>query len=327
MSQTFLAYVTWDRVVPWKILSLPEKRGQNFFPVGYGAGKKMNVMRRVKPDDTIWVVTMPRAKLKGKRNRRNFHPTLVACIKVKSICPGESCPAQLSHGIKALLKEWKSVAVSDPNESHFFELNDASEALFRLGILPSMPPSSADEEQVSVLRGEVGRRIPKILRLKASEQEAMSAFKSCMRQGSKKAVFISYARIDGEEFALEFADALLEKGFSPWLDSLAIPRYNVKREDEYDPPRLKKMLQLGIDRSAMAVCVITDEYRKKKDPFGMIWTQREWDRIVRRYRRDPGFRIACAMRAKRSVCKGHFKLSAASTDKCARELKRWWEKG
>jgi hypothetical protein len=30
----FLAYVTWDRVVPWKVLSLPQHRGERFAPLG-----------------------------------------------------------------------------------------------------------------------------------------------------------------------------------------------------------------------------------------------------------------------------------------------------
>ncbi|HSB70804.1 MAG TPA: hypothetical protein VLT62_15865 [Candidatus Methylomirabilis sp.] len=82
----FLAYVTWDREVPWKILSLPQHRGERFAPVGNGAGKRSegrkprNVFKQVQPNDTIYVVTMPWADARG------MPPTLVARLHVRAEC-------------------------------------------------------------------------------------------------------------------------------------------------------------------------------------------------------------------------------------------------
>jgi len=96
----FLAYVTWNRVVPWKILSLPQHRGERFAPLGYGAGSRSkirrprNLLKRVQPKDTIYVVTMPWTKARG------LPPTLVARLQVKAVCHGMRFPKALSHNLR-----------------------------------------------------------------------------------------------------------------------------------------------------------------------------------------------------------------------------------
>ncbi|KQP26776.1 hypothetical protein ASF38_07105 [Aeromicrobium sp. Leaf272] len=73
-------------------------------------------------------------------------------------------------------------------------------------------------------------------------------------------VFISYARIDGETTATALADALRERGVTPWLDQVAIE------------PGKSQSLQMdaGLRRAAAGIAVLTPAYLT-----GRFWTQRE----------------------------------------------------
>ena len=320
----FLAYVTWDRVVPWKILSLPQHRGERFAPLGYGAGRRSktrnprNLLKQVQPGDTIYVVTMPWT------NARGIPPTLVARLHVKAVCCGMGSPQRLTHNLKKLCRTWNAVAIADPCSSEFYGLNDATAALHRLGIL--MPGAARGADRLRVIRAQLGQRVQKILRLNTSAGQAERAFAGSVAQDTRQSVFISYAHIDGEPYALELARHLMQRGLSPWLDALAIPRYNTKKEGPGKSRRLQKLLRLGIEQSALGLSVITDSYLKKKDKRGIVWTRREWDQMARRRQRDPTYRCVRVMRAKRWMHRGDASFEKKPARQAAAEVAQWWRK-
>jgi hypothetical protein len=310
----FLAYVTWDRVVPWKILSLPQHRDERFAPLGYGAGKRSktrkprNLLKQVKPNDTIYVVTIPWTDARG------MPPTLVARLDVKAVCYGDACPQRLTRNLQKLRHIWNAVAIADTRSSEFYGLNDATAALHRLGIIT--PGAARGADRLRVIRAQLAQRVQKILRLNTSTKQTERAFARCMAQGARQSVFISYARIDGEHYALQLARHLMHRGWSPWLDALAIPLYDTKNEEKCKPRRLQKLIQLGIEQSALGISVITDAYLKKKDKCGFVWTRREWNQIMHRSQRDPTYRHVRVIQADRRVRRE----DAPFTKKPAREV-------
>ncbi|HSB70805.1 MAG TPA: hypothetical protein VLT62_15870 [Candidatus Methylomirabilis sp.] len=136
----------------------------------------------------------------------------------------------MTRNLKELWEIWNAVAVADPCASEFYDLNDATRALRRLGIIPRGAAKGADH--LRVIRKQLGRRVQKILRLRTSAKQAERYFSGCMQQGKRRSVFISYAHIDGEDYALQLAQNLMRRNWSPWLDALALPRYdaNVRKE-------------------------------------------------------------------------------------------------
>jgi len=298
-SAAFLAYVTWNRVVPWKILSLPRDRGGRFVPVGYGAGRRQsgrkprNLLKQVRPGDTIYVVTIPGTGVLG------LPPTLIARLRVSALCYGEIGRSRLTPNLTKMREIRNAVAIADPCASEFYGLNDATAALRRLGIITGR--AATKEDRLRVIRRELHQRLQKLLRLKASAEQVARVFSSCMRHGSRRAVFISYARIDGESHALELARQLLHLGCSPWLDALAIPLYDARKEDTCRPRRLQKLLELGISQCAVGISIVTNAYLTKKDECGFVWTRREWNQMVRRERQDRAWRHVRAVLAERPI--------------------------
>lgn len=73
-------------------------------------------------------------------------------------------------------------------------------------------------------------------------------------------VFISYARIDGEATAAALAEALRDRGVTPWLDQVAIE------------PGKSQSLQMdaGLRKAGAGIAVLTPAYLT-----GRFWTQRE----------------------------------------------------
>jgi hypothetical protein len=51
-----VAYMAWERVVPWKILSMMARSGKPPVPVGFGAANR-DFHKLLEPGSQIWVVT------------------------------------------------------------------------------------------------------------------------------------------------------------------------------------------------------------------------------------------------------------------------------
>jgi hypothetical protein len=300
VSDALVAYMTWDRLVPWKVLSLPERVTEPFYPVGYGS--KHTVFRgRADRGATLWVVTKPQLK-------STYHPTLVAKIRVLRRHSAESgmrprrgaAPLRDPHqkAIDELLRQWGWVAESDPRASRFFELNDASAALGKLNLTTQL----------------LGLR--KIVKVDAAR--ARDSFRSCTRRAKERTVFISYAHADAERLALDLAEALLARGFSPWLDALTIPRYDVELEDDVRPYRLGKLIELGIQRSQLGIALVTHRYA------ATTWTRRERDWLRRRSAQDARFRCLRILGKGRKLSWCDAKLDPAPPDELASQIKRWW---
>ena len=278
MSAALIAYVAWDRVVPWKILSLPEKEGATFFPIGYGSGQAV-LHKRAEPGSQLWVLTIPVAKAHSP-DRQVFPPTLVARIQVQALCSKASCPEALrAKNVERLLDRWTWVAVGDPAQSRFFELNDASPALMHLGIMEPGEPASL----------ELARKFQSIRYLPEGNQ-VQQAFDEVDTHAQKKAVFISYTHAEGTQLALQLASELAPLGFHLWLDALTIPLYNVAKEDDCQPHRLRQLIRLGVQQTQLAIVLNTPAYAQKSDPCGFNWTQWEYDLIREKQQADAGLR-------------------------------------
>jgi hypothetical protein len=243
---------------------------------------------------------------------RCLPPTLVARVRVRAVCQGDACPQRLTRSLEKLQEIWNAVAIADPRSSKFYGLNDATAALYRLGIVT--PAAAGGADRLRAVRAQLGRRVQKILRLHTSADQVERAFAASMAQGTRQSVFISYAHIDGEPYALDLAWHLMQRGLSPWLDALALPRYDAKKEGPGRSRRLQKLLQLGIAHSALGISIITDSYLKKKD----------WDQIARRRQRDPTYRSICVMRVKRRVRRGDASFEQKTAYQVAAEVSRWW---
>jgi hypothetical protein len=340
MPDALLAYITWDRLVPWKILSLPDRVTGDFIPIGYGS-KQPVFRKRALKDSLLWVITMPRPEASGDQ-APPYAPSLVARIKVKRLCSIDECPDDLrSPGIDRLLDQWGWVAVSDPQDSRFFELNDASQALEGLGLLghaapagrygqPAAASRAAQTASANRLRQELGKRLRFITWLPGGLARSDDAFRPCMDQAKDRTVFISfthaggYGGANGERFALDLAQELVPRGFSPWLDALAIPRYDLAREDDCSPRRLEKLIDLGITRSQLAIALMTDDYAQRTDRCGMNWTQTELEQILARRRHGGLFRCVQVMRggAQREGFDHAFGPASAREVACA--VAEWW---
>jgi hypothetical protein len=107
-----IAYMTWDRIVPWKILALKARPNGPLVPVGFGANRDDffdNVRRRSR----IWVVTRIGGEL-----------SLAGRVTVDAMLESETAePEERTPGIDRLLDTWKYVARADPRTSRFFEAN------------------------------------------------------------------------------------------------------------------------------------------------------------------------------------------------------------
>ncbi len=314
MPAALIAYVSWDRVVPWKILSLPEKEEALFFPVGYGSGQAV-LHKRAEPGAQLWVITIPVANAHSP-DRQVFPPTLVARVQVQALCSKAHCPDTLrSKNMERLLDRWAWVAVGDPVQSRFFELNDASPALVRLGIMEPGEPASL----------ELAKRFQSIRYLPDGE-EVGRAFDQIHLHAQKKAVFISYTHAEGTELALQLATELAPLGFHLWLDALTIPLYNVAKEDDCQPHRLRQLIRLGVQQTQLAIVLNTPAYAQKTDPCGFNWTQWEYDLILEKQQADAGFQCIEVNMGGAPLPALAPRFEANPPEKLAQAIARWWER-
>lgn len=288
-TDALVALLTWDRLVPWKVLSL-DRHTSDFAPVGFGS--RSTVFRgRVRKGTTLWVVTRPRPE-------KHHPPSLVARITAEGLYTPDDCPARLrSKGVDDLLSQWGWVAVADRSESRFFELNDASPALEDLGIRSFRVMRSFPDGTERVRR----------------------AFASSIEQADHQTVFLSHTHAESRSFALEVARALREVGFSPWLDSLTIPMYDVARDGDPAADRLSRLIRLGLSRSRLAVILSSKDYGATE------WTRRErrWICDMKRQGAD----MACVEVRRGGASKvpcSDVQLDEARPSELARSIADWW---
>jgi len=223
-----IAFMTWNRVVPWKILSLMAYPNEPLVPIGFGA-RYWDFYNQLEPGSQIWVVT---------RISNEF--SLAGRVTVKKMLDRDSIPQEKwPQAAAGLFVKWRFVAVADSKRSEFLETNNAEPVLAKHGINFTQSRT--------------------VIACDASLEED---FEACVAQG-RKTVFLSYRWKEGRRFAFALAKELRRNGYSPWLDALSIPKYEASREPGVDAPRLERLIKLGIEKSKFAIAINTNSYAKK----------------------------------------------------------------
>jgi TIR domain len=236
-----VAYMAWERVVPWKILSMMARPNAPLVPLGFGA-RNRDFYELLKSGSRIWVVT---------RIANEF--SLAGRLTVMDILDRNCIPqGKWPKGTAGLFAKWRFVARADPENSEFFETNNAG-------------PVMAKHRIRFAQNRTIAYRDPSI----------NNSFKSCTQQ-ARKTVFLSYRWQEGRRFAIALAREFRKKGFSPWLDALSVPAYEAKRDPGVKAPRLKKLVKLGIEKSKFAVVINTATFARTS------WTRIELGHIRRK---------------------------------------------
>lgn len=223
--KSIVAFMKWERLVPWKVFSLKEYPDRSLVPIGFGA-RFYEFYNQAEPKSQIWVVT-------DISNQRSLAARITVQQRLdRNSIPQEQCPSQAVR----LLNIWRFVATADLENSEFFETNNAA------------PVLKANQIEFDRNRS-----------LDYREQSLEDVFKSCIEQG-RRTVFISYRWREAKKYAKRLARELRREGFSPWLDALALPEYEAARESEKDAPRLHRLIKSGIERSKFAIVIDTKTY-------------------------------------------------------------------
>lgn len=223
-----VAYMAWERVVPWKILSMMARPNEPLVPIGFGS-RSRDFPKHLAPGSRIWVVTRiaNEFSLAGRVSIEN--------ILDRNCIPQEEWPKDLG----GLLSQWRFVAKADPAESEFFETNNAKPIIAKHRI------RFAQNRTIAYRR-----------------KSLWESFQPCMDQ-ARETVFLSYRWEEGRRFAIALAREFRKRGLSPWLDALSIPAYEAKRDRGVNAPRLKKLIKLGIENSKFAVVINTETFARK----------------------------------------------------------------
>ena len=220
-----IAYMAWERIVPWKILSMMAHPEERLAPLGFGS-RNRDFSKLLEPGSQIWVVT---------RISNEF--SLAGRVTVQEILDRNSIPQERwPKGIAGLFMKWRFVARADLKNSEFFETNNAEPVMLKHNI-----------------------RFAQNRTVFYNEAPLSASLKTCIEQG-RETVFLSYRWSEGRRFAIALARELRRNGLSPWLDALSIPAYEAKRDPGVDAPRLKKLIKSGIEKSKLAVVINTETF-------------------------------------------------------------------
>jgi len=236
--QDAIAYMAWERVVPWKILSMTAHPGQPLAPLGFGARNRA-FHERLGPGSRIWVVT----RIAGAFS-------LAGLVTVREILDRERLPPeQWPQDAAGLFVKWRFVARADPAGSAFYEANNAGPVLAELRV-----------------------RFAQNRTISYHDARLHDSFRACIDQ-ARETVFLSYRWEEGRRFAFALAREFRGQGLSPWLDALSIPKYEQRGDPGVNRRRLEKLIQLGIEKSKIAIVVNTATFAKTP------WTKMELDHI------------------------------------------------
>jgi hypothetical protein len=238
-----VAFMTWERVVPWKILSMTEHQNSLPIPRGFGSNNR-DFPHLLKRGSQIWVVT----RIAKERS-------LAARVGVLDVLDREAIPIEeWPKDVRGLLRQWKFVARADTS-SKFFETNSAELVMKEYNI------SFAQKRTIFYF-----------------DAPLEDSFASCMAQG-RQTVFLSHRREEERRFATALAREFRNREWSPWLDKLALPEFEFDHKpevsSEISAERLTRLIKAGITESKFAVVINTGTFTKG------FWTTLELDGIRR----------------------------------------------
>jgi len=309
-SNALIAYVTWNRVVPWKILSLPDRSEADFFPVGYGSNQK-TLKRRAKKGTTLWVVTLPWLETQPRQGVEPRGPVqvttypfffLVARLDIAGVykCWSELPSRLRSRGVWEILKVLERHHVIEP----------------------------ADLSVAGLERRRIGARLQSIRVIEGKADQLEKDFNEILDpgKGGKGQIFISFKSEDNFDEALGLAEALTQLGFNCWLDSFAIPLSSRTRTDETAQDRLEQLIRWGIKKSDPAIAFLSPRYARDEEG---SWTGFEQIEIEMKQRCRPSFRAYILDGVKRGdVSEETFHETGPklkSPKKQAERIVRWFE--
>jgi hypothetical protein len=287
MSEHLVAYVNWQRIIAWKILSLSISETE-LVPFAYGS-KQPIFKKYAKKNNVIWIFSIPMVDVPRKSAAYKYRPTLVAKISIDSVVKDRSQLKKHENKkeIEKLIRLWDNVAIANPEKSRFFELNDATSLLLDLSFESrsgetrianpfDKMPCKNEINKTQALRSHIAKNYRFIKRIFSKNTKNVRRLKQFESQTKKRSVFISYAYADGRSYPLALADQMLSSGWSPWIDTLVIPsRKKRKKQDTIPPNRLQKLLQFGIMGSPLFVALVSDNYVRKDSEKKTKWTLKE----------------------------------------------------
>ncbi len=338
MGSNLLAYMTWNRLVAWKILSLEISGNKELVPIGFGSNQQI-FMKYAKPGSVIWIFSIPSVKIPGDKNIHRYRPTLIARIKVKQLLHKKS--PQLNRyptqGVKRLMSYWKNVAISDFEESEFYELNDATKLLLALkfqsqsgeshlvnpiGYIPKRTETSENQK----LRISLAQQLQSVRRISDTTNTCIVELEKHAQEVRENTVFISYAHGDGRNYPLELADSLLDRKWSPWVDSIAVPSKRKRQSENILPDRLLRLLEYGIKGSSLFIGLISDNYIRKDKEIDVRWTLKEWYLAQEYKQKSSG--LSCIQVSKNTAnlpdSDKIFKYNQANL--LANSITKWWKR-
>lgn len=310
-----LAYLTWNRVVPWKVLALKNPK-KKLFPFAYGSSQPV-LRKRALEGTVMWVVTVPRLtvgeSINGGRSKAKKHlilpPTLVARLRIDSFfCDRYHFSEQaareeyLTPGVAALLKLWGAVVTAQEKGSFFYGPNDATRFLnnlvFHSKKAKTLKPDKKLTESERYL--SYAYKLQSIRHIDVAESDVdLDTF---VPHQWEKTVFLSYVRNDNRKYIARLAYELQAQGWHPWFDSLSMPGYRTsKRMGRVLPKhehisRIANLIEEGIRHSAIFLSLRDNDYdlRLKQSkggggngPGGMSWVRYERD-LARARKRKMG---------------------------------------
>ena len=317
MDKHVVCYVQRKRITDWKRLVITHAEPAFI----YGSNDDYVFPNELKDGGTLWVIS----------SNPGRSPVLVAQISVEAVVSRKD-PKLSALGVgERLLRhfsEFKWIAVGR-EASSFFGYNDAGKALLKTVFESPKGELRVLDEGAKNWRGEYGMKLQRPTKVSNVELEDGCYGYTALEElalAKQRSVFISWKwRDNSRQLIREFAYALVENGFMPWLDQLALPRARALDKVEKDQEKLEKLLRYGYRQCFAVIGIESANYGVISKGSDKNWTLREWEgelapqKVLIKGIYTPGEETD-----RKVIHDADFWLSSQNPFDAAKELRNWY---
>lgn len=259
-----LAYVQTKRITSWK--NLVHGSGMESFVYGSKDGR---TLPKLKQGDILWVVA----------STKNRHPALTARVAVDA-CGDVKCERVTENSKALALLNDKygrfPYVVTGGSGSSFYGINDAGAALMKLSFRTATGRRIRFGETTDQWDNKFGQYLQRQIQIDDATEE--NPLEDLAERCQNCCVFISWKHMDHPRgrFPREVAQALVESGFSVWLDLLALPASRYLGQIRRDPEVLGNLLKYGYRQSRFLLALHSKSYGIESPGSDRNWTKEEW---------------------------------------------------